>query len=168
MLKYFFVFLFFSLINTTISKSADSIAFVDISFIINNSNSGKTVLKKIDDLKNKSIQELKKKEKIINEKDIQLKGQKKILSKEDFNLKLTNLKKEINEYNMDRKKVINEFELSKKKALDELLVKITPIIEEYMSQNSISIILNKNDIFIGNTKYNISQNILKLVNKKIN
>ena len=168
MLKYFFLFLFFSLINTTVSKSTETIAFVDISFIINNSNSGKTVLKKIDDLKNKSIEDLKKKEKIINEKDIKLNSQKKILSEEDFNLKLSNLKKEISEYNLDRKKVINEFELNKKKALDELLVKITPIIEEYMSENSISIIFNKNDIFIGNTKYNISQNILKLVNQKIN
>ena len=77
MLKYFFLFVFFSLINTTVLKSAETIAFVDISFIINNSNSGKTVLKQIDDLKNESILELKKKEKIINEKDIQLKGQKK-------------------------------------------------------------------------------------------
>ncbi|MDC0125475.1 OmpH family outer membrane protein [Candidatus Pelagibacter sp.] len=168
MLKYFFLFVFFSLINTTTSRSTETIAFVDISFIINNSISGKTVLKKIDDLKNKSIEALKKKEKILNEKNIQLNGQKKILSKEDFNLKLSNLNKEISEYNLDRKKIINEFELSKKKALDELLVKITPIIEEHMSKNSISIILNKNDIFIGNSKYNISQTILELVNKKFN
>ena len=46
------------------------------------------------------------------------------------------------------------------------MIKIKPIIEEYMKQNSIDIILDKNQIFIGVSKHNITDKILKLVNNK--
>ena len=49
----------------------------------------------------------------------------------------------------------------------KLLLLINPILEEYSSKNSISILLQKRDIVIGNTNLDITLKILDLVNQKI-
>ena len=51
--------------------------------------------------------------------------------------------------------------------LDNYLKKITPIIQDYIIKNSISIVLNQKDIFIGNKKNDITLDIVKLVDQKI-
>ena len=42
-----------------------------------------------------------------------------------------------------------------------------PILEEYAKSNSIDIILKKDNVLIGKTNLDISQNILELYNKKV-
>ena len=44
-------------------------------------------------------------------------------------------------------------------------MKINPIIQEYMKDNSISIVLPKNQIFMGNVEMDITNDIIELVNK---
>ena len=56
----------------------------------------------------------------------------------------------------------------KKKKLDNFLKKVQPIIQEYMKENKIDIVLEKKQIFIGNNNIDISNDIIKLINKKVN
>ena len=60
--------------------------------------------------------------------------------------------------------------LKKKKQLklDNFLKVINPIIQEYMKKNSIDIVLERNQIFIGNSKNDITNDILKLINQNFN
>ena len=46
------------------------------------------------------------------------------------------------------------------------LIKINPLIEEYMKNNSIDIVLEKSQIFMGNSIKDVSNDIIKLINKK--
>ena len=94
-------------------------------------------------------------------------NKKNILSEEDFNLNLSNLKKEISEFNQKKNKQIAVYENTRKELLDNYLKKITPIIQDYIIKNSISIVLNQKDIFIGNKKNDITLDIVKLVDQKI-
>ena len=55
----------------------------------------------------------------------------------------------------------------KKKKLNEFLSKITPLIREYTSENSISLVLNQKDIFIGNKNYDITNDIVKIIDNNI-
>ena len=55
----------------------------------------------------------------------------------------------------------------KKQKLDLFLTKINPLIQEYMKDNSIDILLEK-QIFMGSTKKDITKDILELINKKLN
>ena len=57
--------------------------------------------------------------------------------------------------------------LKKKEKLDNFLKEINPIIQEYMKNESIDIILEKNQIFIGNSSKDITMDIIELVNKKL-
>jgi Skp family chaperone for outer membrane proteins len=44
---------------------------------------------------------------------------------------------------------------------------VTPIIQDYMKKNSISIIIDKKNIFIAQSNYEITDEILELINKNI-
>ena len=68
--------------------------------------------------------------------------------------------------NQKKKKILDDFKLRKNKELDNFLIKINPIIQEYMKTNSIDIILEKNQIFVGNKNKDITSEIIKLINIK--
>ena len=72
---------------------------------------------------------------------------------------------ELEVYRVEKDKIFDEF---KKKAtrFENFLKQINPIIQEYMKTNSIDIVLDKKQIFIGSSKNDITQDILDLVNKK--
>ena len=53
------------------------------------------------------------------------------------------------------------------KARGEFYNYLTPILESYAKENSISIILKKENILIGKTNLDISQNILEIFKKKV-
>ena len=42
---------------------------------------------------------------------------------------------------------------------------IRPVIEDYIKKNSISIVLNQKNLFIADKKYDITNDILKILNK---
>ena len=151
----------------SLSNSNDQIKFVNINFIINKSNAGLKILDNIGKMKNNLINELKEKEKKIKEKEIMLKGQQNILEKKEFDKKISLLKEEINQYNIDREKAINEIDIKQKEDLESLIKKITPLLESYMEKNSIGIIFNENSVFFAKKNYNASEDILKLVNDNI-
>ena len=44
---------------------------------------------------------------------------------------------------------------------------ISPIIEEYMKENLISLLIDKNSIFIANKKYDITDEIVELIDEKL-
>lgn len=151
----------------SLSNSSDQIKFININYIINNSNAGLKILDNIDKMKNNLINELKEKEKKIKEKEIMLKGQQNILEKKEFDKKISLLKDEINQYNIDREKAIKEIDTKQKEDLEILIKKITPFLENYMEKNSIGIIFNENSVFFAEKKYNASEDILKLVNDNL-
>jgi len=167
MLKIIFSIIFINFIFISFSISEDKIKFVNINFIINNSNAGIKVLNTIDKMKKNLINELKEKEKKIKEKEIILKGQQNILEKNEFDKKISLLKEEINKYNTDREKAINEIDIKQKEDLENLIKKITPLLENYMEKNSIGIIFNENSVFFSKKNYNASEDILKLVNDNL-
>ena len=140
---------------------------MNLDYVIKNSNSGKLIFDQFDKLQKKNFETLKSKEKNIKEKEDSILKQKNILSEDEYNSKITSLRNEIEKFNKERKKLIKEFENKKKIDVDNLLKKISTIIEDYMKKNSIDFIFNQNSIFVASNKFDISNEILKLVNEKI-
>jgi Skp family chaperone for outer membrane proteins len=165
--SFLFVLVYFLFINSTISHSNEGISFLDMNYVIINSISGKLVLEELDKVKNKNIQKLKLRENKIKDKENEINKQKNILSETELKSKIVLLKEEINLFNNDRQDLIQKYEIQKKDALDNLVKKVSPLLEVYMKENSIGIILNQNDVLMGNSKYNITKDILNIVNKNI-
>ena len=63
--------------------------------------------------------------------------------------------------------MVKEFNLFKKKQISNLMKSINPIIAEYVKEKSINIVLDKKNILIGKTNYDITKDILVLVDNKI-
>ena len=158
------VILFF--FKTSISFAVSSAVFIDIDYILNNSNLGKKIYSELDIINKENINIIKTKEDILNKKQEEINSKKNILSREEIEKEFNLLNQEYNKYKAEKDMIIKKFTEKKENELDNFLIKIKPIIEEYMKQNSIDIILDKNQIFIGVSKNNITEKILKLVNNK--
>ena len=62
--------------------------------------------------------------------------------------------------------MVNDFKQKQKKELGTVLKKINIVIQEYMKTNSIEIVLDKKNIFVGKVSSDITEKILKEVNKR--
>ena len=100
---------------------------------------------------------------ILKEKKI---NQSKKYFKLEYEKKLNELKKEINKFNVDKNNISNEFEQKKNAELKLFMQKIRPVIEEYVANNSVSMVFNQKNIFIADKKYDITKQIIELIDKK--
>ncbi len=162
--KLFLVFIFFFL-SASYSNSNEKIAFIDIDFILSNSNLGKVIFKELEEENNKNIKILSQKEQILKKKKDDINKTKNISSKEQLEKDIINFNEEIEKFRSEKDKVFNEFKLLKEKKLDNFLKKINPLIQEYMKNNSINVVLEKKQIFIGSSSINITDDIIKLINE---
>ena len=161
----FFFFIFFILFSQNVFAE-NKIVFIDIDFLMKNSNIGKLSLKKLEELNNKNVNLLKGNEKELKEKENTLLQKKNIISKEEFENEIKILKIQINEFKTNKDNMVKDFNTLKVKELNTVLEKFNKKIQEYMSQNSIDIVLNKNNIFIGKITSDITNDILIEINKE--
>ena len=163
-LIFFLLFSFFSL-NV---YSDDKIFYLDVDKMLNESKKGKKIIKELDKINNDNITQFKLQEDELKKIEQNITNVKNIISKDDLNSKIDELKKKISTYNLDKRKKIKNFENKKNQELKNFLIQVTPIIESYMEANSINIILEKKNIFIANSKYDITIEIIKLIDKENN
>ncbi len=164
--KVIFFFILYFFLNINIAKSNTSTVFIDIDFILNNSLLGKQILLDLDELNKKNINKIKDKENTLNLKRDEINSKKNILSKDQIEKEIVLLNDDFKKYNLEKNNLLNEFKKKKKQKLDNFLKKINPLIHEYMKKNSIDIILDQRQIFIGNINKDITEKILKIVNQK--
>ena len=161
-----FLFLIFFILFSQNVFAENKIVFIDIDFLMKNSNIGKLSLKKLEELNNKNVNLLKDNEKNLKEKENTLLQKKNIISKEEFENEIKILKIQINEFKTNKDNMVKDFNTLKVKELNTVLEKFNKKIQEYMSQNSIDIVLNKNNIFIGKVTSDITNDILIEINKE--
>ena len=88
------------------------------------------------------------------------------ISKEQIEKEIVLLNDNFKKYNIEKNNLLKDFKNIKKQKLDNFLKQINPLIHEYMKKNSIDIILDQRQIFIGNVNKDITEKILTIVNKK--
>ena len=164
--KLSFIFLFFFL-NVTLANSSEPIAYIDMDFIIKNSEIGKKTLDSINILNDKNINELKEKEKILKDLESEIISKKNIMSKENFDKEVLLFKNKANKFKEDQIKMTEDFNEYKKKELDGILSKISPIINAYIEKKSVKILLDSKNILIGRSNLNLTNEVIKEINEKI-
>ena len=166
-LKKIYLIFVISFINLSYATSSENIVFIDIDYVLNNSNFGKNIYNDLNDLNEKNLKYLNEKEKLIKEKKLSIEKMKNISSNEKFESDVELFNIQVEKYKVEKDKILNDFIKKKDEKLNNFLNKINPLIQEYMRKNSIDLILEKNQIFIGNSNKDISDEILKIVNNKI-
>ena len=136
--RLFFILIFF--LNITQTNSSEPIAYIDMDFIIKNSEIGKKTLDSIKILNDKNINALKKKEKILKDLESKIISKKNIISKDNFDKEVLLLKDKANKFKQEQSKMVEDFNNYKKRELDGILNKISPIINAYMEKKSVKIL----------------------------
>ena len=163
MKKYIIFFCFLS----TFAIAEQKIAYIDMQKILNTSTVGQDINKEIEkkigqeNKKYNSIEEKLKKE----EKDLSQK--KNILSEEEFKTQLIELRKKVSKYNNDKNNSLKKLNKLKIDKTANLISKVNPIIANYASKKNISIIIRKDSMIMGKTELDISNDIIKIINKEI-
>ena len=159
------IFIFF---NLTSFAYPNNIVYIDMNYILSNSDHGKSILIELENINKKNIKELESKEKILKDLETKITNQKNILSKEDLEKKINDLKKKIVVFNKNKDELSKEFNVYKNKQITDFMKNIEPLVSDYIKKNSITIVLDKKNVIIGEKDFDITLKILEIVDKNIN
>lgn len=164
MKKVIIFFIFF--LSFTFNVKAE-IKYIDINFILNSSEVGKSLNAYIKKIKNNDLVKYKKIESELISKEKSLIAQQNILDKKEFQNKLSILTSEVQKFRSDKQLSLEKLNNIKIERTKEILKVLNPIITNYVELNSISIVIPKKNIIVGKKNLDITDDITKLLNKKI-
>ena len=134
-------------------------------YVLNNSKAGKGA----QDFLKKSFNDNAKKfadiEKSLKKEESDLLGKKNILSKEEYTKKSDNLRKKVIDYQSQRRASLDKIATQRAKSRETLMKKIEPIVETYIQENNISIVIDKKNMIGGLTEYDITKIIIDKLDK---
>ncbi len=159
--------IFFLILSNNLSYGSQNVKFADIDLIVQNSEIGKKTLSKIEKINKSNIEKLTNFQKQLKDRENEIKIKKNIISEEEFKKEVENLKNQLAEFNKKKDLMVKEFSDLKKDELAALFAKINPIIQNYMRENSIEILMNSKNIFIGNIKADLTQLLINEINSKV-
>mgnify|MGYP001354998761 CR=1 FL=1 len=162
---FFLILLFFSFLKNTYSN--EKIAILDLDSLLEKTISGKKIISQLNLINDQNLKSLKEIENQIKLDRDNINNQKNILSDDQLNEKLVELNKDIKKFQNQKIKLTKNFNLEKKKQLDNFFTKIIPMIENYIKENQISVVIDKKNIFIANRNNNITEDIVGIINETL-
>lgn len=147
------------------SFSSEKIAYMDFNYIINNSIIGKKVLNDLNNLNKKNIENLKNEQKKLQKEAEEINKIKNIANSEDIKKKIEIHNQNIKKYENLKKTLSDNLNKKRNEEMKKIVQLINPLLENYMKNNLIEIILSKEVVFFSKEKYDISQKILELTNQ---
>ncbi len=159
-----FVVVTFLVLICTHASAEQNIVFMDLKFVLNNSKAGKGA----QDFLQNSFKENQKNfsdlEVELKKEEVDLLAKKNILSKEEYTKKSDELRKKVVEYQSQRRASLDKITNQRAEAREKLLSKIEPILNAYISENNISLVIDKKNIVKGNTEFDITNIIVEKLN----
>ena len=165
-MKIFKIFIFvLYLLNPSYSYSDDKVAFINLDKVIKNSKEGIKLINNIEQLDKKNLKLLEQKQSNLKKFEDEINSKKNIISKEETLKDIEKLKNQIKLFNEEKNKMVSELNKFKKTELDKIMKRINPIIQNYMEENSIEILLDSKYIYIGSANSDLTQIITDKLNK---
>ena len=163
----FFIILIFLLFYNSLLFAENKILFIDINFIFLNSTAGKKINDKVKAEAKKISNEMTNYQKELDGDKDKLISQKNVLSQEELQKKSISLEEKAKKYNEIISTKNNELSKFKNDANIKFYQELTKIVQEYAKDNSIEMIVKKQNIIIGKTSLDATQDVLNIFNKKI-
>ena len=161
------IFLIFFLSLSTNVFSENKVAYLDLDFILSNTNIGKLLFEKIQKLEQSKLKELNNQEQLLKDEENQILASKNIISKDEMNKNINEFQIKLKKYKNLKKNEINLLKKKRNEDILNLLKLINPVIKKYMKDNSISILIDKKNIFIADKNYDITKNLVDLINNNL-
>lgn len=167
LLKNFFYILIFFLLSTNLLKAEDKVSYIDIDYVLTNTLAGKKLLNTLKKEEELKIEKFKTNDNKFKDEENKILAKRNLISKEEINKELKLLQVKFQKYRKEKSKEIDELKVKRNKNIINFLNLINPIIEKYMADNSIYILLDKKNIFIASKDYDITNNLIELIDNQI-
>ena len=165
-MKFFFAKIFILVFFVSASNANENIRFININYIVKNSEAGKALNKIIEDKSKKINSELNDLSKKIEEKKNKIISQKNILKKEEYAKLVKSYEDEVKKFNNIRIKKNDDFNKYRMNSQKKIIEALNPLITAFLKKESVQILLQKEQIIFGDKELDITQEILKIFNDK--
>ena len=161
----YFIVLIITIFFANNVLAQDKIAFIDLNYVYANSKIGKKIIKEVQSKKEIIKKEFIEFQKKLDKEKNDLIAQKNVLDENEFKKKYSELESNVEKYNkiIDKKnKDLIDYQNKSKKDFANTL---KSTLETYSKENSISMILRKENLLIGKNSLDVTKDILSLFNK---
>ena len=157
----------FLVLASTYTYAEQKIVYIDMKIVLNESKAGKEA----QDFLQKSFKTNQKKfadlEKNLKKEENDLLSKKTILSKEDYQKKADGLRKKVIDYQSERRSSLDKIAVQRSNARKKLLAKVDPLLNSFIKENTISMVIDKKSIFGGSVDLDITKKIIEKLNKEL-
>jgi Skp family chaperone for outer membrane proteins len=164
--KIFFILIFIS-VSVNFLKAEDKVSYIDIDYILTNTLAGKEILNLLKKEEESKIKEFKLDENDLKNEENKILAKRNLISKEEINKELKLLNDKFQKYNQVKLKEIDILKKKRNRNIINFINQINPIIEKYMTDNSIYMLLDKKNVFIASKDYDITKNLIELIDNQI-
>ena len=170
-LIYTFALLIFTLIASNGLANENypntSIAIVDLNLILSDSKAAKDATKQFETIQKNTEEEIIASDKTMLEERNKLIEQQSVIAPEAFELKAKDYEKKLQNYQSEKQNKLRNLEGVLQKARNEILENVKPILEELSKDLGVTVILEKNSVLLSATNMDITENVIKKLNKEL-
>ena len=157
----------FLILSTNFLNAEDKVSYIDIDYVLTQTVAGKELLKTLKKEEELKINNFKSNDDNFKNEERKILAKKNLMSDEEINKELKLLQVKFQEYKKNKIKEVDALKIKRNKNIINFLNLINPIIEKYMAENSIYMLIDKKNVFIANKKYDITNNLIELIDNQI-
>jgi len=165
--KLFKIFSIFVIIFSFNISIADTPYYLDFKYVLNQSTAGKkaqeTLKKKLD----QGIKKISTTEKSLLEEEKKIIQQKKLIKPEEYKKKVEELRSKVSKLQKERNTLLQNIAKQRGNAKKDLLKNLNPILENYMKEKNIIMIIDKKNLLLADKKLDITKEITDILNQKL-
>ena len=162
----FFVVTFFLLFSTDVIAE-QKIVVLDLKYVLNNSKAGKGAQDFLKKSYNNNLKKYADMEKALKKEEQDLLTKKTVLSKEEYTKKTDALRKKVIDFQSQRRSAIDKIATQRSNSRATLIQALDPILEAYIKEKNIALILDKKGALGGVPENDITTIITEKLNKTL-
>ena len=161
----FFVVTFFFIISTH-SFAEQKIVVLDMKYVLNSSKAGKGAQEFLKKKFNDNAKKFTELEKSLKKEETDLLATKANITKEEYTTKSDSLRKKVIDYQSQRRSSIDKLQNQRDEARKIIMKRIKPILNAYIKENGVSMIIDKKSMIVGSTEHDITKTIVEKLDKE--
>ena len=162
-IKYFLITSF--LIFSSELLAQEKIAILDLKQVLNQSKAGKGAQDFLKSSYSQNVKKFKDMEASLKKEEADLLSKKTVISKEEYTKKSDTLRKKVIDYQSQRRSAVDKITTQRAESRKILIERIDPILETYIKENNISVVVNKANTLGGKPENDITKIIVEKLDK---
>ena len=168
--KYILVFSLLSQLffNPLYAEYPDTnIGVVDLNYVLSDSDAAVDAAKQIENYAKQIEEEIKKNDQSLIDEQNELIESQQIMAPAAFDEKRKEYESKVQNYNITRQEKLMSIDRLVAESRNEVLNALKPILEEISNEKGITILLEKNSVLLNAESMDITEEALKILNKKL-